>query len=69
MISAEKTIRKTAKRAVETGRPDDGRGVGGMSVLVDANVFVGHGVIVGGFVGVEVGLVGVDVKDGRINSF
>jgi len=53
--SAATTIKDIAVRAVETGSPGEGVGVGGMGVFVDVGVDVGQGVIVGRPMGVTVG--------------
>jgi hypothetical protein len=55
------TITITASRVVETGKPDVGVDVGGKGVLVKVGVEVGHEVMVGRVVGVNVGRVGVGV--------
>ena len=68
-IRAVKAITATAPPAVDTGSPGEGVGVGGIVVAVDVGVAVGHGVLVGGMVGVEVGWVGVGVEAGRIMIF
>ena len=53
--NAPTTIEVNARRAVETGSPGEGIGVGGMGVFEDVGVDVGQGVIVGRLVGVNVG--------------
>jgi hypothetical protein len=61
-ISADMAITPAIPPAVETGMPGAGVGVAGMGVAVKVGVEVGHGVLVGGMVGVEVGRVGVGVN-------
>ncbi len=66
MTRAAAAIAMTAPLAADAGRPGEGVGVGRGGVIVVVAVLVGHGVMVGSWVGVPVGWVAVGVKGARM---